>query len=322
MKRIIVTGGSGFIGTNLISSLSKETNTILSIDINECRNFENSNFHTHADILDKKSIENIFKEFKPTHVIHLAARTDLDGHSIKDYEANTKGVLNIVEICNKTTSIERAIYASSRLVCHIGYTPKSDLDFQPNTFYGESKAIGEEIVRKNSPNHTWTILRPTSIWGPWFGVPYNNFFKILQKGLYIHPKGKRIQKSFGYVGNSVHQIQAILDALTNDVTKRVFYLCDYTPIELSTWAEKIQNEFSIKKYKEVPETLLYTAARIGDLAQNLGWKSPPLTSFRYSNMCTEMLHETGELQRICGELPYSLEEGIRETVNWMKAHGE
>ena len=50
---------------------------------------------------------------------------------------------------------------------------KNDNDFKPNTIYGNSKVKCEEVI-KNSKNVNFTILiiRPTSIWGPWFGDPY------------------------------------------------------------------------------------------------------------------------------------------------------
>ena len=115
-------------------------------------------------------------EFQPEYIIHLAARTDLNGKSVSDYSANIEGVENMVKISNSLASLKRVIYASSRLVCKIGYQPKSYNDFCPTTFYGESKMIGEMIVRNYTKSfYSWSIVRPTSIWGPWFDVPYRNF---------------------------------------------------------------------------------------------------------------------------------------------------
>jgi hypothetical protein len=68
----------------------------------------------------------------------------------------------------------------------------------------------------------------------------------------------------------------------------------------------------------VPYGVLKLGALTGDLAKALGWTQPPLTSFRLRNLVTEMVYDTRQLEEICGELPFSLEEGVRKTVAWMR----
>lgn len=315
-NKILVTGGSGFIGTNFVSEYSSK-NDIITIDIHKPRNKKLDAYHRQVDILDKSSLKKLIVEFQPTHILHLAARTDLDGKTLEDYNANIIGVKNIVEIANELPQIEKIIYASSRLVCPIGYEPKNDTDYAPNTLYGKSKVLGEEIVREFSLTKNWTIVRPTSIWGPWFGVPYNSFFNLLRKGLYIHPKNKKIYKSFGFVGNSIFQLDKLIHAESQDISEKLFYLCDYTPIEVSKWAEEIQSNFGVDKFKEVSPALLKFLARAGDILKSLGYQNPPLTSFRYNNICTNMIHTTDSLKLICGELPYSESEAIKITTRWI-----
>src|SRR5690606_29126328 len=110
----------------------------------------------------------------------------------------------------------------------------------PNA-YGESKALSEVAIRsKCFPSEKWVIVRPTSIWGPWFDVPYKQFFLAVAKGHYIHPKNLHIRKSFGYVGNTVRQLEKILSARTLDVTGRTFYLADHPPIDVLNFAQRIQ----------------------------------------------------------------------------------
>ena len=116
----------------------------------------------------------------------MAARTDLDGQSLEDYAANIKGVENIVNVINKIESVNKIIFTSSRLVCEIGYNPKDELDYKPSTVYGESKILGEKIVRASKIKNTdWLIVRPTSLWGPWFGIPYKSFFDIIAIATFI-----------------------------------------------------------------------------------------------------------------------------------------
>ena len=67
----------------------------------------------------------------------------------------------------------------------IGYQPDSDTDYCPTTAYGASKALGEEAVRAAQLDVPWVIVRPTSIWGPWFDIPYRTFFDSIQHGRFF-----------------------------------------------------------------------------------------------------------------------------------------
>ena len=182
--RFIVTGGSGFIGTNLIDRLSAQGCSILNIDINPPRNQDQMKFWQRIDICNFEMLKRSVENFNPNVIYHLAARTDLYGNTIDDYLANTEGVKNIVDLVSSLKSLTIVVFASSRLVCEIGYQPKGDQDYLPNTIYGESKVIGEKIVRQNSYKIpcSWVIVRPTSIWGPWFSTPYKDLSIVCPKG--------------------------------------------------------------------------------------------------------------------------------------------
>ena len=68
--------------------------------------------------------------------------------------------------------------------------------------------------------------------------------------------------------------------------RRVLYLADYEPVPVSDWANMIQREWDVPPIKEVPLGLLQVAAKAGDGLKALGWKSPPLTSYRLNNLLT------------------------------------
>jgi len=171
MKKILITGGSGFIGTNLIEFYKDKVN-ILNIDIVKPKNKEHTQYWKNVDINNYKELDSAISKFNPDIVIHMAARTDLDGKSLEDYSTNIQGVENILKITDKIESITKVIFASSRLGCKIGYKPQNEFDYCATTIYGESKIIGEQLVRNYKEySKKWIIVRPTSIWGPWFDIP-------------------------------------------------------------------------------------------------------------------------------------------------------
>ena len=315
-KKILVTGGSGFIGTNIIEFYEGKCD-LLNLDILAPRNKAQNKYWEEVSLLDKEELTNAIFKFNPDIVFHMGARTDLDGKSLDDYAANTKGVENLIEATKEIGSIEKIIFASSRLVCEIGYTPKDEYDYKPSTIYGESKIIGEKIVREHKDlKKDWVIVRPTSLWGPWFDIPYKNFFDTINKNLYFHPKGLKIHKNFGYIGNCVH----ILDKLTNNksLKGKTVYLSDFESLEVYDWANLISQQFHNKNGKSAPLFVLKMLATIGDVLKTVGYKNPPITNFRLNNLLTNMEYDTSNVEAVVGKLPFSLEEATIKTCNWYK----
>ncbi|MBZ5653309.1 MAG: NAD(P)-dependent oxidoreductase [Acidobacteriia bacterium] len=261
----------------------------------------------------------MIREFSPDLMLHMAARTDLDGKTVDDYRANTEGVSNIINALVGLRSLRRAIFASSMLVCRLGYRPHGDSDYNPTTAYGESKVEGERLVRGvRDGSLPWTIVRPTSLWGPWFDIPYRDFFDAVRAGWYMHPRGVSVQRSYGFVLNSVIQLERLSETSEDDVLGRTFYLADYNPIELRAWAELIRSAFGAPQIREVPLWFLGAAAKIGDILRAVGLRQVPLTTFRLRNLTTEAIMDLAPLEAACGRTPYDVEQGVKITTEWMQ----
>lgn len=322
MPKILVTGGSGLMGTNAVEHFVNKDYTVLNYDMRSPQNQSHNNFWKEGSINNKELYRQTVKDFAPDYFLHLAARTDLieQNDLYNGYKTNIEGVKNTIDIVKEIDSIKRVLFASTRLVCRTDYLPKNYEDYCPPNLYGESKVIGEKMVRAANLNKEWTLFRPTSIWGPWFDSPYIIFFKTIQKNLYFHPGHYNPQKSFGYVKNSIFQLDKLLHAPAEKVHKKTFYLCDYPPLQLREWSELIRKELQVKKIRSYPMLPLKVAAVAGDILQKIGWKRVPITNFRLNNLTTNMVYDTAELEAICGKLPYDLQTGVKETVKWMNTY--
>jgi len=320
MNKILVTGGSGFIGTNLIEHYKSIGDKVFNIDVKQPRNIGHVDQWYKVDILDKDKLAIIVKEIEPNIVFHMAARTDLNGLNVDRYDVNTKGIENLISALNEINSLDFVVFASSMLVCRLGYKPSSEVDYCPNTPYGESKVIGEGLIRSSNTTFPWVIVRPTSIWGPWFGVPYRDFFDMIRKGFYVHPKGVRVRRSYGFIYNSIFQLSRIADRLNDSLVGKTIYLADYQPVELKSWSENIQKSLKVREVKEAPMLLFKVAAKLGDTLKIFGYKNPPMSSFRLNNMLTPMVHDTTPLEKYCGAAPYSINEGVIVTCEWLLTH--
>lgn len=316
MSKILITGASGFIGANLLDFFLKNGNTVKNIDKISPIIESHLKYWDRIDITDYDSFQSSILEFSPDYIIHLAARTDLNGKTVEDYAANTIGVTNLMKIIKGLPNLKKVIITSSMLVCHTGYYPKNQFDYSPTTFYGKSKVVTENEVWNNEPDCDWAIIRPTSIWGPWFKEPYKNFFDMVMSHRYFHIGHKGCTKTYGYVGNAVYQIEQILFNETSDRNNKVFYIGDEPATNIEEWANEIATELGYKIIR-MPLWLLRIAAWTGDLLKRAGIHFP-MTSFRLKNMTTDNVIDLSNTYVIAPHPPYTRIEGIKETLNWLK----
>ncbi len=316
MEKILVTGGSGFIGTNLVDEISKNYE-VVNVDIAGPKKEEHKKYWQKVDVNDEDKLEKVVMSFMPDYIVHLAARCDLDGNELSDYKTNDLGVRNILNIAKKVPTLKKIIITSSMLVCTPGYKPSGEKDYKPSTIYGESKILTEKNTWEAGLPFDWAIVRPTSIWGPWFGEPYFDFFRMVMKKRYIHIGGNNSRMTYGYVKNTVAQYLAILRADTTDIHNKVFYLGDYEPINIEIWADCIAKKCNIK-IPTCPRIIINMAAITGDLLAKIGIKFP-LTSFRLNNMLTSNVFELKNTRRLIPNLPVDISTGVRETVEWINA---
>lgn len=313
----LITGGSGFIGTNVIDKVVMMGGEVLNIDIVPPMNDKHTEYYYYCDIRNFDKLKSIVCDFNPDYIIHLAARTDLDGESIDDYDANTLGVKNICMIASELKTLKSILFASSMLVCYPGYIPKDIHDFSPKTLYGESKVQGEKIVRSfcmNLPN--FVIARPTSIWGPWFRTPYRDFFDMVLSGKFIDGGSKFATKTYGYIGNVTNQIISLVTS-KNENQNEVIYLGDAKPLEIRKWANDIANEAGIRRPLRVPFLVFRCLAITGDLFGRLGMHFP-MTSFRLNNMTTNNILDCTIAENANSFKKYSYSAALTETINWLK----
>ncbi len=319
-SRVLVTGGSGFIGTNLVASYRAAGVTVTNADVQPPRNAADADLWAPVDFTRIDDVRALVFRFRPTHVFHLAARTDLGGREIADYPVNVEGVAALLSALAETLPpVVRLVVASSRMVCRIGYQPVSDHDYCPSTAYGASKIETERLVRSTVAT-PWVLVRPTSIWGPWFDVPYRDFFLSVARGRYVHPAGRSIQKSFGFVGNTTWQLHRLMTAPDADVLGRTFYVADDPPVDVRDLAYRIRAALGKRPVRNVPLPVLRALARTGDLIEQMGHRAP-LTSFRLANLLTPMVHDLAPLIDATGAAPYGLDVSVPKTLAWMRQQG-
>jgi UDP-glucose 4-epimerase len=177
MKRILVTGGLGFIGSNLVDRLISTDEVTVLDDLssgrigNVTQHLENPKFRlVRGSILDPDTIDNALEG--ASAVVHLAAVVSVALSVEKPllvHRVNVEGTLNILESCLRR-SVDRFVFASSAAVYGNDLTPPFREDYQsnPSNLYGATKEAGEAYVKAYAETHDLktVILRLMNVYGP------------------------------------------------------------------------------------------------------------------------------------------------------------
>lgn len=172
--KILVTGGAGFIGSNLVDKLVQLNHEVIITDNLSTGKKENLNSNCkfyNLNILDK-NLFRVFEEENPSLVFHLAAQVDVGKSLVNPYEdalTNILGTINILEACRKNR-VRKIIFASSAAVYgipqYLGLDEKHIT--RPISFYGYSKLTSENYIEmySNAYELDYSILRYANVYGP------------------------------------------------------------------------------------------------------------------------------------------------------------
>lgn len=312
MTRILVTGGSGFIGSHLLESLSSKHSQVLNVDFRIPQFQPAGTKSALLDIKDHDSTSSLFVEFNPDYIIHLAARTDLDGRTLEDYADNVLGTANVLKAASKCPSLKRIVIASTQYVVRPGVIPASMEQYDAYSPYGLSKVKTEQLTRILGQDLEWVIVRPTNIWGtrhPF--LPYR-IWHYINKGLYLHPGYEPIFRAYSHVSSVVQQVQSILSAPAESVRHQVFYVGE-RPVNFLDWVNAFSVRLRGRPVRVVPRYVWRFLAYGGDVA----WFFP-MNSARYERMTVSDTPLMDKTFKHFG-VPYvDFESAVDETVDWLR----
>ena len=223
MTRILITGGAGFIGTNLANKLINDGYEIIIIDdlSSGYREFINDQvFFIEGSIVDDLALAKCF-EYEPDYVIHLAAlfanQNSVD-HPDNDLSVNGLGTIKILEWSNRT-GVKKVVYASSSCVYgNKEIMNESDKDIHPDTPYAITKLLGEYYANFWSNYHRIDVasVRLFNVYGPGdlpgvYRSVVPNFIKLAinNEPLVITGTGEET-RDFCYIDDTVSGICSVL----------------------------------------------------------------------------------------------------------------
>ena len=264
-KKILITGGSGSIGSYLIQMLD-ESNEILNIDKNPPDDeLKDKMIFKKADLAENVKIEEIVAEFKPEILFHLAASFQRTSETIdfrnECFLSNVLGTHNIFEACIKN-SIKQIIFPSSYLIydqnCYLfsmddlNHEPiaiSEDFPVNPRNITGAAKLYAEkELEFYERMGIVTTSLRIFRVYGPKNQDIIDRWISSLIQGDEINVYGE--QQNFDYV----HAKDCALACLQAAKMKKngIFNIGSGIPTSVHTVLRILENLFDTKfKIKKV-----------------------------------------------------------------------
>lgn len=300
MKKIIVTGVTGFVGENLKEYL-KNSYQIVGVS----RTAQNNCIaYTKVD----KEIDNTYA------LVHLAGKAH-DVKKVVDPDAYTKINTELTqEIFDQflESTCKVFIYMSSVKACADTVTGVLDESTSPNpiTAYGKSKLEAEQyILSKKIPNNKRVyILRPCMIHGPNNKGNLNLLYNVVSKGVPYPLAAYQNQRSFVSVQNVCFVIKELLE--NKSVLNGVYHLADDTALstnDLVRYIASVTNKTG--GMLKLPKTLVRAIALVGDVLPL------PLNSDRLQKLTENYVVSNKKIKEaIQKDLPLSAKEGIINTI--------
>ena len=310
MKKTLVIGGSGFVGSRLISEIE---GNISNFDKNKSPFFQE--ITTIGNVLDKPSLVKALQGVETVILLAAEHRDDVSPVSLY-YDVNVKGTQNVLDAMDKW-GVKNLIFTSSVAVYGLNkLNPDENHPIDPFNHYGKSKWEAERVINKwyekDRSNKSITIIRPTVIFGERNRGNVYNLLKQIASGKFLMIGSGENKKSMAYVGNVVAFIKKQVEIKTAGL--QIFNYVDRPDFNMNELVSLVQNKMNIKIMShKVPYLLGILGGFCFDLLAIITRKKLMISSVRVKKFCATTQFDASKVHERF-KAPFSLTEGLNKTL--------
>lgn len=309
MRRILVTGGAGFVGSHIAEGLLNAGSEVVVLDDLSGGYADNVPQQAHfveGSVNDVQLVDRIFKEWKFDYVYHLAAyAAEGLSHFIKrfNYENNLIGSVNLI---NAAVANDTKCFVFTSSIAVYGTSPELPMTEEtqphPEDSYGIAKLAVEQELRasKEMFGLDYVIFRPHNVYGPRqnIGDKYRNvvgiFMNQILKGMPMTVFGDgRQTRAFSFIDDIV---PAMVQAINvPEAYGEIFNIGADQPCTVNELAQAVASSMGVM---------------------------PNVVHLPARNEVMEAYSSHEKLARVFGERePHSLEDGLAVMAKWVRRHG-
>lgn len=332
-KKILITGGCGFVGKNLVNGFCDKGFDVTVLDFGGKPFRDDVNF-INLDIRDKQAVIDACEGMDS--IVHNASIV-LTKQVLKKmvWDVNLGGTHNIMEAC-KIHNIPKLVYISSASAVYEGKDIENGDETLPYSSisqadYADSKIQAEKDVLAFSGTSGTTVcaIRPHVVFGPEDNRFVPNILSRLEQGKLGRAVGNRDKLSdFTYISNLVDAVIAAEEKLESGsaLDGQAYFVTNGEPMAFFDFVEDFIVEMGHPKItKKVPYWLAYSAAAVAegwDMVKGGTLKETGMTRFAIKYMVTHHYYSIEKAKRdFDWEPKVSLAEGIKITVDKLREDG-
>lgn len=326
MKKILITGASGFIGSFIVEeALRRGWDTWAAVRPTSSRRYlqdKRINF-IQLNFDDEQSLYDQLSPHRFDYIVHSAGATKcLNKEDF--FRSNTDGTKHLVCSINRLKMpLEKFIFISSLSIYGAireqqPYTDIKESDTPcPNTAYGESKRRAEVFLTEHAA-FPYIILRPTGVYGP-REKDYFMMAKTIKNHIDFSVGFQPQDLTFVYVKDVV---QAVFRSLESTKTARSYFLSDGNVYRSSTFSELLRNALGNPWWIRIkaPIWLLRIITFFGDIAGCISRNPTALNNdkFQILKQRNWRCDITPAIEELGYKPAYDLQRGVEEMFKWYK----
>ena len=327
-ERVLVTGGTGFIGQHLVHALLKRGTSVRvlvrSVGQDTARALAKRGAElVVGDVRDAQTLQAALQNV--AGVFHLAGRLLVPGVPDAEYEQiHVTGTRNLLKACIDAEQLQVIVHCSTTGVLGPTGTTKAteDAPYNPSTVYERTKTAGEQIANEIAQRYglPMRIARPALVYGPG-DLHLLGWFRAIQRGYYrIVGRGDNVLHPI-YIDDLVDGL--LRCAAVPTTSGRVYHLVGEQPLSIKDLAQSIARAVGRPLPRmHLPLSLALSAARVLEALPGIPPARLPLTRGRVAFMTQSRAYCGERAQRELQFAPQTkLEVGLRRTVAWYRSEG-